>query len=35
MLRLASLPSLPLTNQAAVAATEALRRQDGTPLGRL
>ena len=34
MLRLASLPSLPLTNQAAVAATDALRRTDGAPRGR-
>jgi hypothetical protein len=34
MLRLASLPSLPLTNQAAVAATNTLRRGDGSPRGR-
>ncbi|MDO9712402.1 hypothetical protein [Paracraurococcus lichenis] len=34
MLRLASLPDLPLTNQAAVTATDALRRTDGQPRGR-
>jgi hypothetical protein len=34
VLRLASLPNLPLTNRAAVAATDALRRNDGSQLGR-
>ncbi|TDG28978.1 hypothetical protein [Paracraurococcus ruber] len=34
VLRLASMPGLPLTNQAAVAATDALRRTDGAPRGR-
>ena len=34
ILRLASLPSLPLTNQAAVAATETLRRHEGQGRGR-
>ena len=32
--RLASLPALPLTNQAAVDANDALRRQDGQGRGR-
>jgi hypothetical protein len=34
LMRLASLPSLPLTNRAAVAANDALRRHDGQGRGR-
>lgn len=34
LLRLASLPRLPMTNRAAVAATDALRQRDTAPRGR-